>query len=406
MGQRRRRGRPGHGRLDRRRHRPGRRPARANPVRRRRRRLQLARGDPGACSSSPPPAASPSSSGRRGTPRRRRPRLLKLAARVPCVWSRQLLDRRQPPLRAGEEGGAHARRGLRRRGRGDAPQDEEGRAERHRRCASSRSSWRSASSTGPPSATAARGSRASARAPRSGVHSLRGGDVVGDHTVIFAGSGERLELTHRASDRAVFARGRAARRPVGRRRASPACTTCRTCSGSREARRMITSIQGVLVEATPASRRRRGQRPQLRGQRARDDRRAPAPAGIGRRLHTLVVYREDSQTLYGFATADDRDFFRLMIDNVTGVGPKVALSIMSRLSLPLLAGRDPLRRHSDAVQVPRDRQEDRGAAGRRAEGEGRRGPGRQRRPSRVTAPSPGARSTGTRSPRWSPWATG
>ena len=40
-----------------------------------------------------------------------------------------------------------------------------------------------------------------------GVHSLRGGDVVGDHTVIFAGTGERLELTHRASDRAVFAHG-------------------------------------------------------------------------------------------------------------------------------------------------------------------------------------------------------
>jgi 4-hydroxy-tetrahydrodipicolinate reductase len=40
-----------------------------------------------------------------------------------------------------------------------------------------------------------------------GVHALRGGDVTGDHTVIFAGIGERLELTHRASDRAVFARG-------------------------------------------------------------------------------------------------------------------------------------------------------------------------------------------------------
>jgi 4-hydroxy-tetrahydrodipicolinate reductase len=45
--------------------------------------------------------------------------------------------------------------------------------------------------------------------PRSevGVHSLRGGDVVGDHTVVFAGTGERIELTHRASDRAVFAQG-------------------------------------------------------------------------------------------------------------------------------------------------------------------------------------------------------
>jgi 4-hydroxy-tetrahydrodipicolinate reductase len=40
-----------------------------------------------------------------------------------------------------------------------------------------------------------------------GVHSLRGGDVVGDHTVIFAALGERLELTHKASDRAIFARG-------------------------------------------------------------------------------------------------------------------------------------------------------------------------------------------------------
>lgn len=40
-----------------------------------------------------------------------------------------------------------------------------------------------------------------------GVHALRGGDVVGDHTVIFAALGERLELTHKASDRAILARG-------------------------------------------------------------------------------------------------------------------------------------------------------------------------------------------------------
>lgn len=40
-----------------------------------------------------------------------------------------------------------------------------------------------------------------------GVHALRGGDVVGDHTVMFAALGERLELTHKASDRAIFARG-------------------------------------------------------------------------------------------------------------------------------------------------------------------------------------------------------
>jgi 4-hydroxy-tetrahydrodipicolinate reductase len=40
-----------------------------------------------------------------------------------------------------------------------------------------------------------------------GFASLRGGTVVGDHTVIFAGAGERIELSHRAEDRGVFARG-------------------------------------------------------------------------------------------------------------------------------------------------------------------------------------------------------
>jgi 4-hydroxy-tetrahydrodipicolinate reductase len=40
-----------------------------------------------------------------------------------------------------------------------------------------------------------------------GMHSLRGGDVVGDHTVMFAANGERLELTHKASSRETFANG-------------------------------------------------------------------------------------------------------------------------------------------------------------------------------------------------------
>lgn len=40
-----------------------------------------------------------------------------------------------------------------------------------------------------------------------GFATLRGGDVVGDHTVVFAGPGERIEITHKASDRAIFARG-------------------------------------------------------------------------------------------------------------------------------------------------------------------------------------------------------
>jgi 4-hydroxy-tetrahydrodipicolinate reductase len=52
-----------------------------------------------------------------------------------------------------------------------------------------------------------------------GVHAIRGGDVVGDHTVIFAGAGERIELTHKASDRAVFSNGalRAAQWLIGKK---------------------------------------------------------------------------------------------------------------------------------------------------------------------------------------------
>lgn len=49
--------------------------------------------------------------------------------------------------------------------------------------------------------------------PEIGMHAVRGGDVVGDHTVYFIGQGERIELTHRAHNRDNFARGslRAAR---------------------------------------------------------------------------------------------------------------------------------------------------------------------------------------------------
>lgn len=39
------------------------------------------------------------------------------------------------------------------------------------------------------------------------IHALRGGDVVGDHTVVFAAEGERVEFTHRASSRSNFAKG-------------------------------------------------------------------------------------------------------------------------------------------------------------------------------------------------------
>jgi 4-hydroxy-tetrahydrodipicolinate reductase len=51
-----------------------------------------------------------------------------------------------------------------------------------------------------------------------GVHAIRGGDIVGEHTVYFCGEGERIELTHRAADRKIFAQGavRAAHWALGR----------------------------------------------------------------------------------------------------------------------------------------------------------------------------------------------
>ena len=63
--------------------------------------------------------------------------------------------------------------------------------------------------------------------------------------------------------------------------------------------------------------------------------RMPAP-GAEVLLHTHAVYREDSQALYGFSTSAERDFFRLLINQVAGVGPKVALALMSRFSLEML----------------------------------------------------------------------
>ena len=54
------------------------------------------------------------------------------------------------------------------------------------------------------------------------------------------------------------------------------------------------------------------------------------------KIFTYLHVKEDGLALYGFATPADRDFFRMMIENVTGVGPKMALTIMSRLSLPSL----------------------------------------------------------------------
>jgi len=99
---------------------------------------------------------------------------------------------------------------------------------------------------------------------------------------------------------------------------------------------MITSIQGTLATASPllavVEVNGLGYEVNIPVTTAE---RLPPP-GNAVKLHTVAVYREDAQALYGFVTVEERDFFRLLIEKVTGVGPKLALSIMSRLSLPLL----------------------------------------------------------------------
>jgi len=99
---------------------------------------------------------------------------------------------------------------------------------------------------------------------------------------------------------------------------------------------MITSIQGILAAATPlrAVVELGGLGYEVNIPVTTAEKLPSVGADV--RLHTLVIYREDSQTLYGFASPAERDFFRLMIEHVKGVGPKVALTIMSKLSLPAL----------------------------------------------------------------------
>lgn len=101
---------------------------------------------------------------------------------------------------------------------------------------------------------------------------------------------------------------------------------------------MITSISGILVSATPLAAvietNGLGYEVHIPVTTAE---RLPLP-GHATKLHTLAVYREDSATLYGFATEEERDFFRLLVEKVTGVGPKMALSVLSKLSLPSLKG--------------------------------------------------------------------
>ena len=51
------------------------------------------------------------------------------------------------------------------------------------------------------------------------------------------------------------------------------------------------------------------------------------------RILTHLAVREDAHVLYGFMTTAERDLFRLLVNNVTGIGPKLALAVLSGMSV-------------------------------------------------------------------------
>jgi Holliday junction DNA helicase RuvA len=63
----------------------------------------------------------------------------------------------------------------------------------------------------------------------------------------------------------------------------------------------------------------------------------PAP-GQEVKLLTHLVIREDAHVLYGFMTASERELFRLLINTVNGIGPKIALNILSGISVTAFRG--------------------------------------------------------------------
>ena len=61
--------------------------------------------------------------------------------------------------------------------------------------------------------------------------------------------------------------------------------------------------------------------------------------GVGKRVKLFIhdVYREDDQSLYGFISREERDFFRLLVEKVSGIGTRIALALLSKLSLQMIS---------------------------------------------------------------------
>jgi Holliday junction DNA helicase RuvA len=99
---------------------------------------------------------------------------------------------------------------------------------------------------------------------------------------------------------------------------------------------MICRLTGILLEATPLSL-------VLDVQGVGYAVNVPLPTSsahpaIGSKVSLYIhpIYREDAATLYGFHEVPLRDFFQLLVEKVSGIGPKTGLAILSRLSLTTL----------------------------------------------------------------------
>ena len=101
---------------------------------------------------------------------------------------------------------------------------------------------------------------------------------------------------------------------------------------------MITFLQGKLVEALPtrAVVDVNGIGYEVLIPLSSFDK-LPAP-GQPVRLLTQLVVREDAHTLYGFMSETERDLFRLLVDTVSGIGPKIALNILSGTTVTAFRG--------------------------------------------------------------------
>ena len=101
---------------------------------------------------------------------------------------------------------------------------------------------------------------------------------------------------------------------------------------------MITFVHGKLVEALPTQAvvQVNGMGYEILIPLSSFDK-LPQP-GNEVMLLTQLVVREDAHVLYGFATAAERDLFRMLINNVSGIGPKTALNILSGMNAVTFRG--------------------------------------------------------------------